>query len=82
MKLPGLIQKERKQKGFFLDCDLYEEKKACAVEYVLRRYKTRFGYCVTSNFISVLRDGVRHALYHRTKADMLVDFVESVELLK
>ena len=46
-----------------------DEKTSIAVEYVLRRYKTRVGYCVNKNFITALNDGVKHAMLYKTKLE-------------
>lgn len=59
-----------------------DEKTSIAVEYVLRRYKTRIGYCVTKNFITALQSGVEHAMLYKTKLDEETDFIEDIQGLK
>lgn len=42
-------------------------------------YRDLYGwnYCVLKDFVSVIKNGVRHAIDYRTKAEGLVDFVDS-----
>lgn len=51
------------------------EKELSAVEYVLRRYKTKKNYFIKYNFLLQLKGGVMHSIYHRTEASKLVDFI-------
>lgn len=62
----NMIRGEQKRKGFRLSYDDFMDKSMEAVIYVLRRYHTRKGYRIKSNYISALKFGVRHALYHQT----------------
>lgn len=55
------------------------ERCSIAVEYVLRRYKTRIGYCVTKNFITTLQKGVEHAMLYKTKLDENTDYIEDLK---
>lgn len=59
-----------------------DEKTSIAVEYVLRRYKTRIGYCVHKNFITALQSGVQHAMLYKTKLDEQTDFIDDIQGLK
>lgn len=77
-----LIKKERKEKAFFLDPDDLDDKALEAVEYVMRRYgkKTENDcWCVRTNYISAIFNGVRHALYYRSKSDELYDRVKKLK---
>ena len=70
--------------------DDVDDKASEALVYVFRRYdnpnvrlgattyRRRYGwnYCVLNNFVSVIRQGVRHAVDWRSKADGLVDYVD------
>ena len=49
---------------------------------VMRTYKQVYGfnYCVTKDFLSVITQGVRHAVQYRTKAEGLVDYVDDTTL--
>ena len=75
-----IITKEVKKKGFFLDTSDMEDKAYSAVEYVLRRYKTRPKYYVKKSIVAVIRGGVVHALYYRTKIDKLTDYFSDEEM--
>ena len=73
------IIKERKQKGFFLDPEDFEEKALEAVEYVFSRYNRRIDnwcWCVRKNFISAIYNGVRHALYYQSKSEQLYESIK------
>lgn len=65
------LKKDRRR----FDDDFVSFKAAEAVEYVLRRFKKEQGYVVTTNWITALEAGVRHALDYAKEADKLVDFV-------
>ncbi|WP_294429888.1 hypothetical protein [uncultured Treponema sp.] len=68
------IQKERKEKGFFLDDSDLEDKAIEAVEYIMRRYARRednFCWSVRKNYVSAIYNGVRHALYYQSKSEQL-----------
>lgn len=70
--------------------DDVDDRASDAMLYVFRRYdnpsvrwrkttyRRKFGwnYCVLSNFVSVIRQGVRHAVDWRSKADSLVTYVD------
>lgn len=62
-----------------LSVEEQKEKTSIAVEYVLRRYKTRIGYCVTKNFITTLERGVEHAMLYKTKMDVETDYIEDIK---
>lgn len=75
-----LVWKWMKSHRVQLDEIEQDEKTSIAVEYVLRRYKTRIGYCVTKNFITALNDGVKHAMLYTTKTEeqtiLMTDYKE------
>ncbi|MBR1721364.1 MAG: hypothetical protein IJ727_02590 [Treponema sp.] len=74
-----LIRKEQKTKKFFLDEDILEDKSVAAVEYILRRYSKRKDnacWYVRENFISVIYNGVRHALYYQSKTERLYNMLQ------
>lgn len=76
------IQKERKEKGFFLDDSDFEEKAVEAVEYIMRRYARRKdNYCwsVRKNYVSAIYNGVRHALYYQSKTEQLYTRLKKLE---
>lgn len=70
--------------------DDVDDRASDALLYVFRRYdnpcvrwrgttylrKYGWNYCVLSNFVSVIRQGVRHAVDWRSKAESLVDYVD------
>lgn len=76
-----IISKEVKKKGFFLDKSDMEDKAYSAVEYVLRRYKTRQNYYVKKSIVAVIRGGVVHALYYRTTIDKLTDYFSEEDMI-
>ena len=53
-----------------------EDRAISAVEYVLRRYTKRPGWCVKKNFSAAIYNGCQHAMDYCTKADRIVDFVD------
>lgn len=59
-----------------------DEKTSIAVEYVLRRYKTRVGYCVTKNYITALNDGVKHAMLYTTMIAENTVYIDDCKELK
>lgn len=73
-----LVWQWMKQKRCQLDDIEQDEKTSIAVEYVLRRYKTRIGYCITKNYISALKDGVKHAMLYITKLDKDTVYIDDV----
>ena len=73
----GMVRSMCAAKRLRLDCDEVQDKAVAACEYVLRRYKTRKGWHVKSSFMSVIKHGVVHALFYRSNADELVDFVDA-----
>lgn len=73
-----LVWKWMKQKRVRLDEIEQDEKTSIAVEYVLRRYKTNIGYCINTNYISALKDGVKHAMLYITKLDMETTYMSDV----
>lgn len=74
-----LVWKWMKSHKLRLDDIEQDEKTSIAVEYVLRRYKTRIGYCVTKNFITTLEKGVEHAMLYKTKMDVETDYIEDIK---
>lgn len=82
LKLISKYLREGKNKGVFLDDIQKNEKAMEAMVYVLRRYNSNVGWCVTTNFITVLQDGVRHATEYTTKILDAVVYVEDVNLVK
>lgn len=63
-----LLWRKMKKSGLgYLDKELQDDIVSNAFVYVFRRFD--YGYCVTKNFLTVLNDGLRHALYYRTMAD-------------
>lgn len=70
-----IIKKKTRSSRHKYDRDELDEKKSIAVEYVMRRFKYETGYCVTSNWIVALEQGVKHALEYQTEAQKIVDYV-------
>lgn len=78
------------RRGIRYTRDDVDDRASDALLYVFRRYdnpnvrlkdttyRRRYGwnYCVLNNFVSVIRQGVRHAVDWRSKADGLVDYVD------
>ncbi len=62
-----IIEAERKKNGFYLSADERADKQMEAAEYLLRRYRTRYGYHVRRNFISAIKQSVYHAEIAREK---------------
>ncbi len=52
---------------------------SAAFEYVFRRYTDGSGWHVGKNFISALKNGVRHALWYRTRKDREESLDEMME---
>lgn len=77
-----LVWRWLKAKKMHLDDIDQDEKTSIAVEYVLRRYKTRIGYCVTKNFFTALQNGVEHAMLYKTKIDEETDYLEDLQGLR
>lgn len=73
-----LVWKWMKVKKIALDDIEQDEKTSIAVEYVLRRYKTHVGYYIEKNYISALKDGVRHAMLYVTKLDRETVYIDDV----
>lgn len=65
--LQRLLWSYLKKKKCYIDEERQTEIVHCAFEYVFRRFDK--GYYVTKNFIVVLKDGLRHALFYRTSAN-------------
>ncbi len=70
-----IIETERKKNGFYLSADERADKQMEAAEYLLRRYRTRYGYHVRRNFISAIKQSVYHALYYRSANDKAITFI-------
>ena len=63
-----LLWRKMKKGGCgFLDKEQQDDIVSNAFIYVFRRFD--YGYCVTKNFITVLNDGLRHALLYKTMAN-------------
>ena len=58
----------------------WEDKRAEAVLYLLRRYRTRPGYRIEANFPLHIWYAVRHVLDYKRKCDGLVYYVSGAEL--
>jgi hypothetical protein len=58
----------------------WEDKRAEAVMYLLRRYKTRPGYRIEADFPLHIWYAVKHVLDYKRKCDGLVDYVSGAEL--
>lgn len=82
MKLISRYLRENKRHGIYWDSITKKEKAMEAMVYVLRRYNSNVGWCVTTNFITVLQDGVRHATEYTTKILNAVVYVEDVNIAK
>ena len=65
-----LLWRRMKKGGMgWLDEEQQNEIVADAFWYVFRRYERGMGYVVTKSFISVLKNGVKHALEYTTMKD-------------
>lgn len=67
-----------KKNKLHLDAIEQDEKTSIAVEYVLRRYKKNIGYCINKNFISALKEGVKHAMLYTTKIEINTTSIDEV----
>ncbi len=68
-----LLWRRMKKGGMgWLDEEQQNEIVADAFWYVFRRYERGMGYIVTTSFISVLKNGVKHALEYTTMKDQEV----------
>lgn len=64
-----LLWRKMKRGGLgYLDEEQQNDIVSNAFIYVFRRFD--YGYCVTKNFFTVLNDGLRHALFYKTMANM------------
>ena len=77
MHLIGEYLKNGKKKRFMTK-EQQLDKAATAFEYVFRRYEDGSGWYVSAGFISVLRDGLKHALYYKTSKDFEISLDEDV----
>lgn len=50
-------------------------------EYLLRRYKTRENYYITTNFIIAIKDSVRHALDYKADIKKSTVYLDDIDLL-
>lgn len=64
----------------FWDEITQDEKTMEAIVYVLRRYSTTVGWYCSTNFITVLQDGVRHVTNYETKIGKHTIYVEDVNV--
>lgn len=64
----------------FWDDITQDEKAMEAIVYVLRRYSTIVGWYCSTNFITVLSDGVRHVTKYETKIGSNTVYVEDVNV--
>ena len=58
----------------------WEDKRAEAVMYLLRRYRTRPGYLIETNFPLHIWYAVKHVLDYKRKCDGIVEYVSGAEL--
>ena len=64
-----LLWRKMKKGGLkYMDKEQQNDIVSNAFLYVFRRFD--HGYCVTKNFFTVLNDGLRHALFYKTMANM------------
>jgi len=79
-----LISRWLRNRGKFLDVywdEITKDEKAMeAMVYVLRRYSTRVGWYVSTNFIVALNEGVRHVTGYETKIGKAITYVEDVNV--
>lgn len=75
-----LIRRWLAKKGgkVFWDDITQDEKTMEAIVYVLRRYSTTVGWYCSTNFITVLNDGVRHVTKYQTKIEKQTFYCEDV----
>lgn len=64
----------------FWDEITQDEKTMEAIVYVLRRYSTTVGWYCSTNFITVLNDGVRHVTKYQTKIEKQTFYCEDVNV--
>lgn len=73
-----IIKKIVIARGLEFAPDEISDKVSDTCEYLIRRFKTRPNYAITTNWIIAIRDSVRHALDYQTdldeKTDVLGDF--------
>lgn len=69
-----------KQRNIHFSKEQWEDKRAEAVMYLLRRYRTRPGYRIEAYFPLHIWYAVKHVLDYKRKCDGLVDFVSEKEL--
>lgn len=72
-----------KKKGFVLDPLTLEDKTDDAIIYILRRYQR--GWYVRKAYHKAIKEGVIHAIWHRTKAqknEVLMDDEQMARLVK
>jgi len=69
-----------KQRNIHFSKEQWEDKRAEAVMYLLRRYRTRPGYRIEADFPLHIWYAVKHVLDYKRKCDGLVDFVSEKEL--
>lgn len=58
----------------------WEDKRADAVLYILRRYRTRKDYWIEADYPLQIWYAVKHVLDHVNKRDEIVDYVSGAEL--
>lgn len=69
-----------KQRNIHFSKEQWEDKRAEAVMYLLRRYRTRPGYRIEADFPLHIWYAVKHVLDYKRKCDGLVDYVSGAEL--
>lgn len=69
-----------KQRNIHFSKEQWKDKRAEAVMYLLRRYRTRPGYRIEADFPLHIWYAVKHVLDYKRKCDGLVDFVSEKEL--
>lgn len=69
-----IIIKYIKKKGLIWAQDEINDKVSDTCLYLLRRYKTRPNYHITTNFIKAIRESAVHALCYQNSVDKLTFF--------
>ena len=69
-----------KQRNIHFSKEQWEDKRAEAVMYLLRRYRTRPGYRIEADFPLHIWYAVKHVLDYKRKCDGLVDYVSGAKL--
>lgn len=70
-----------KKRKIFFTAEEWKEKRTDAAIYLLRRYKTKTGYCIKANYPLHIWYAVKHVLDYRRKGDCIVDYMSDAELI-